>query len=83
MGDGACYCGRSGTGFIAAFGSARSDRTGLQRELAERGLEVSYGAVWSFLAAEGLTLKKTLCAAEQERPDVTRKRARWRRYQRR
>jgi transposase len=31
---------------------------GLQRELRERGLKVSYGAVWAFLAAEGLTFKK-------------------------
>jgi transposase len=31
---------------------------GLQRELAERGVAVSYGAVWSFIAAEGLTFKK-------------------------
>jgi transposase len=40
--------------------SAAPDVTvrGLQRELAERGVEVSYGAVWSFLAAEGLTFKK-------------------------
>jgi transposase len=31
---------------------------GLQRELGERGVKVSYGAVWAFLAAEGLTFKK-------------------------
>ena len=27
-------------------------------ELAERGVKVSYGAVWAFLTAEGLTFKK-------------------------
>jgi transposase len=31
---------------------------GLRAELAERGVKVSYGAVWTFLAAEGLTFKK-------------------------
>jgi hypothetical protein len=29
----------------------------LRAELAERGARASYGAVWSFLAAEGLTFK--------------------------
>src|SRR4051812_612685 len=53
----------------------------VRTELAERGLKVSYGAVWSFLAAEGLTVKKTLHAAEPERVDVVRKRRRWQRYQ--
>jgi transposase len=31
---------------------------GLQSELRERGVKISYGALWSFLAAEGLTFKK-------------------------
>lgn len=31
---------------------------GLQRELAERGVKVSYGAVWGFVHAEGLSFKK-------------------------
>ena len=53
----------------------------VRAELAERGVRVSYGAVWSFLAAEGLTFKKCLHACEQERPDVARKRTRWKRYQ--
>lgn len=30
----------------------------LQRELAERGIRVSYGAIWSFVHAEGLSFKK-------------------------
>jgi transposase len=34
-----------------------------------------------FSLPKGSRSKKTLCAAEQERPDVARKRARWRRYQ--
>ena len=53
----------------------------VRAELLERGIKISYGAVWSFLAAEGLTFKKTLHAAEQERPDVARKRAFWKRCQ--
>jgi putative transposase len=31
---------------------------GLKKELAERGVEVSYGAVWGFVHAEGLSFKK-------------------------
>jgi transposase len=30
----------------------------VRAELLERGIKISYGAVWSFLAAEGLTFKK-------------------------
>ena len=32
---------------------------GLQRELAERGVRVSYGAVWAFVHSEGLSFKKS------------------------
>lgn len=31
---------------------------GLQQELADRGVVVSYGAVWAFVHAEGLSFKK-------------------------
>jgi transposase len=31
---------------------------GLQRDLAERGVKVSYGAVWAFVHGEGLSFKK-------------------------
>lgn len=30
----------------------------LQRELAERGVKVSYGALWAFVRAQGLSFKK-------------------------
>ena len=54
----------------------------LRAELAERGVKASYGAVWRFLARRTAHVqKKSLRAAEQERPDVARKRARWQRYQ--
>ena len=54
----------------------------LRAELeAERGLCVGYGAVWRWLAREGLSCKKSLHAAEQYRPDVARRRERWRRHQ--
>ncbi len=53
----------------------------LRSELAERGTKVSYDAVWRFLRDERLTFKKSLRAAEQDRPDVARKRERWKRYQ--
>jgi transposase len=53
----------------------------IRAELAARGVRVSNDAVWRFLRAERLTFKKSLRAAEQERPDVAFKRERWRRYQ--
>jgi len=31
---------------------------GLQQDLADRGVRVSYGAVWAFVHAEGLSFKK-------------------------
>ncbi|MFN9610619.1 MAG: IS630 family transposase [bacterium] len=50
---------------------------GLVAELAERGLKVDYRTMWAFAHAEGLSFKKTALASEQERPDVARKRERW------
>jgi transposase len=49
----------------------------LLKELADRGLVVSYYALWHFLRHEGMTLKKSLRAAEQDRPDVAFRRERW------
>jgi transposase len=54
---------------------------GLRAELIERGTKVSKDAVWRFLRNARLTFKKSLRAAEQDRPDVARKRERWKRYQ--
>jgi transposase len=51
--------------------------SGLVAELAERGLKVDYRTMWTFAHAEGLSFKKTALASEQERPDIARKRARW------
>jgi transposase len=45
---------------------------GLVAELGERGLKVDYRSVWAFVHAEKLSQKKTLIAAEQDRPDVAR-----------
>jgi Transposase and inactivated derivatives len=39
----------------------------LQAELAERGVKVSYGAVWHFVHAEGLSFKKKR-AGQRDRP---------------
>jgi len=52
-----------------------------EAELAVRGMVVSYGAVWAFFASEGITFKKSLHASEQDRPDVARRRARWKQHQ--
>src|SRR6516162_6227802 len=39
-------------------------------ELAERGTPASYGAVWRFFKREGISLKKSLYASEQDRADI-------------
>jgi transposase len=57
---------------------------GLVAELAERGLKVDYRSVWAFVHAEKLShKKKTLIAAEQDRPDVARRRTQWLKYRNR
>src|SRR5437868_6210257 len=53
----------------------------LAAELAERGIKVSYFAVWHFFEHEGISFKKSLHASEQDRPDVARRRAQWKKYQ--
>lgn len=55
----------------------------IRAELAARAVVVSYDAVWRFYLREGQIFKKSLHAAEQDRPDVARKRDRWRRHQKR
>jgi hypothetical protein len=54
---------------------------GLVAELAERGVKVSYRTVWNFVHREKISYKKSVFPAEQNRPDVARHRARWKRYQ--
>jgi transposase len=54
---------------------------GLAAELAEQGIKSNARAVWVFVHAEGLSFKKTLLPDEQTRPDVARRRARWKAYQ--
>src|SRR5262249_6844598 len=50
-------------------------------ELVNRGMVVSHGALGAFFAREGITLKKSLHASEQDHVDVARRRARWRQHQ--
>ena len=54
---------------------------GLTAELAELGIKTQPRAVWVFLHAEGSSFKATLLPEEQTRPDVARKRARWKAHQ--
>src|SRR5436853_2066079 len=63
--------------------SERDDITlrALGAELAERGIKVSYFAVWHFFEHEGISFKKSLHASEQDRPDVARRRVQWKKYQ--
>ena len=53
----------------------------VEAELAERDTAASYGAVWRFFKHEGITLKKTLHASEQDRADIARRRIRWKTHQ--
>jgi transposase len=53
----------------------------LLAELTDRGIKVSYYAVWHFFEHEGISFKKSLHASEQDRPDVARRRAQWKKYQ--
>ena len=53
----------------------------LLAELAERGVVVSDFAVWHFFEHEGISFKKKRSRREQDRPDVARRRARWKKYQ--
>lgn len=53
-----------------------------RRLLAERGVKADTSMLSRFFRREGVTFKKTLVAREQERPDVSRHRTRWRKYQR-
>ena len=46
-------------------------------------MTTSYGAVWRIVHAAGISFKKTLFATEQDRPDVARRRDRWKAYQHR
>ena len=39
-------------------------------ELAERGLKVDYGTMWSFIRREGLSFQKSVAASERDRPAV-------------
>jgi transposase len=53
----------------------------LLAELLDRGAKVSYFAVWNIVHRSGRSFKKSLHASEQDRPDVARKRAFWKRHQ--
>ena len=54
----------------------------LREALAEHGIELNAESIRRFLHAEGLSFKKSAFALEQDRPEITRRRARWRRHQR-
>jgi hypothetical protein len=49
--------------------------------LRQRGVSVSCDTPWRFLKRQEISFKKTLFAAEQDRPDVARRRLRWKKYQ--
>ena len=53
----------------------------LRAVLHQEGIEVGNGGFFRFLARHRISLKKTLHASEQDRPDVARRRERWRKHQ--
>ena len=53
----------------------------LVAELEARAVWTSYGSVWRLLNDEGISFKKNLHACEQDRPDVARRRVRWKTHQ--
>ena len=70
--------------FLEAVRAEKSDVT-LQalcdRLLCERGVKSDTSMMSRFFRRLGVTFKKTLVAREQDRPDISRHRARWRAYQ--
>jgi hypothetical protein len=67
--------------FGALGGKAGHHAAALATELSERGIKVSHFVVWHFFEHEGISFKKSLHASEQDRPDVARRRAQWKKYQ--
>ena len=53
----------------------------LRAVLHQEGIEVGNGGFFRFLARHRISFKKTLHASEQDRPDVARRRERWRKHQ--
>jgi transposase len=53
----------------------------VQQRLADRDVAVGIGSIWRFFDREGISFKKTLLPSEQDRPDVARRRASWKRHQ--
>ena len=70
--------------FLEAARAEKSDVT-LQalcdRLSAERGVKADTSMMSRFFRRIGVTVKKTLVAGEQDRPDISRHRKRWRTYQ--
>ena len=65
---------------LADFVREKPDATLI--ELRERmGVKCSLSAIWMALDAMRISFKKTLLAAEQDRPDVAEKRAYWKAWQ--
>ena len=51
------------------------------RLMAEHGVKADPSMLSRFIRAEGISYKKSLFASEQDRPDVKRRRERWKRHQ--
>src|SRR5450755_2058623 len=83
MGGKRAFCLAGERDWLLARMAEKPDTTlrALLTELEARGVAVSYFAVWHFVHRAGLSFKKSLHASEQERPDVARRRARWKQYQ--
>ncbi len=72
---------RIGTGWWSARAPRRSPCAAWWRSWPSAGLRWTTGRCGSSYAARGSASKKTVLASEQDRPDVARKRVRWKAYQ--
>jgi transposase len=68
-------------GYVSALPRRAVSLRKLQAELADRGVIVSYFAVWTMVHRLGLSFKKSLHAEEATPPDIARKRRWWKRIQ--
>lgn len=62
---------------VSGRGDADSTLAELQAALAEKGHRFSVSAIWCFFARRRITLKKSAHAAEQDRPDILKRREDW------
>ncbi|MFC7477516.1 hypothetical protein ACFQS7_24360 [Dankookia sp. GCM10030260] len=73
------------TALVTTRLASKADGTvrALAADLRVAGIAVAPDTVWRFLRRRGLSFKKTLLTSETDRPDLARRRTRWRTHQHR